>query len=351
MKTDRRHRRLRRIVRPMTRFARAAGDRWDAITVRRRADRLLGSAADWEIGAIQRARSGTRIARMRSRRDGHEAILKIADAEAGVRGLKRERAVLSALCALPRLGALHPLLPEVLDAGSDGRWSYIVQRALPGAAAMPRLRRPGNRILSQASVLIAGLHEATSAPRAVAASDVERWIERPIAVLRGLVIPRSGSAAARAIDRLGTELRVAVEGQTLPLGWIHGDLWPNNILVDTPSDTITGIVDWDSAEDASLAAHDQLHLVLYTRKVLHGTEIGTEICKALGPDPRWDAAEVFALSAGTGALPGPNEESRRRLGVLLYWLRLIEVNLMRQQRATRGRRWLEDNVRAVLGCL
>ena len=250
LKTDRRHRRLRRIVRPMTRFARAAGDRWDAITVRRRADRLLGSGGDWEIGAIQRARSGTRIARMRSRRDGREAILKIADAEAGVRGLKRERAVLSALCALPRLAALHPLLPEVLDAGSDGRWSYIVQRALPGAAAMPRLRRPGNRILSEASVIIAGLHEATSAPRAVADSDVEKWIERPIAVLRGLVIPRSGSAAARAIDRLGTEFRVAVKGATLPLGWIHGDLWPNNILVDTPTDIITGIVDWDSAEDA-----------------------------------------------------------------------------------------------------
>lgn len=344
-------RRLRRIVRPLTRFARAAADRWDAVTVRRQADRLLGSGGDWEIGSMQRARSGTRIARMRSRRDGHEAVLKITDAEAGARGLERERAVLTALSAEPRLAELHLLLPEVLDAGSDGRWSFLVQRALPGEAAMRRLRRQGDRILSEASAIVAGLHDATSAQRAVAATDVEDWIERPIAVLRGLVGQRAGSAEARAIDRLGTELGVAVEGATVPFGWIHGDLWPDNILVDSQSDRITGIVDWDSAQEASLAAHDQLHLVLYTRKILEGTEIGTEICKALGPEPGWDAAELSALSAGTDALPGPDEASRRRLGVLLYWLRLVEVNLIRQQQATRSRRWLDGNVRAVLACL
>ena len=272
--------------------------------MRRQADRLLGSGDDWDIGAMQRARSGTRIARMRSRRDGHEAVLKIGDAEAGARGLERERAVLSALSAEPRLAALHPLLPEVLDAGSDGRWSYLVQRALPGETARHRLRRPGNRILSEASAIVAGLHDATSAQRAVAAADVQEWIERPIAVLRGLVGQRPGSAEARAIDRLGMELGVAVKGATVPLGWIHGDLWADNILVDARFDSITGIVDWDSAQEASLAAHDQLHLVLYTRKILEDTEIGTEICKALGSEPRWDAAELSALSAGTDALPG-----------------------------------------------
>lgn len=110
-------------------------------------------------------------------------------------------------------------------------------------------------------------------------------------------------------------------------------------------------MDWDSALDGGLAAHDQLHLILYSRKVLNGTEIGAEICNALGPEPRWDATELSALSAGTATLPGSDAASRHRLGVLLYWLRLVVVNLVRQRRTTRGRRWLDANVRAVLACL
>ena len=67
---------LRRIARPLTRSAHAFADRWDAVDVRRRAERLLQGTDEWEIGQFHRARSGTRIARIRSARDGREAVLK-----------------------------------------------------------------------------------------------------------------------------------------------------------------------------------------------------------------------------------------------------------------------------------
>jgi aminoglycoside phosphotransferase len=344
-------RRLGRIARPLTRSVRAASDRWDAVGVRRQADRLLQGRGDWEIGPFHRARSGTRIARMRSAGDMREAILKITDAQDGARGLERERLVLSALAAERRLAGLHPLLPEVLDAGSEGRWSFLVQRALPGEPATALLARQRDAILSEASAAAARLHDVTAISHAVATPDVEDWIERPVRTLRALVGPRAGSSEARRIDRLRAEVGPAVEGAIVPLGWIHGDLWSDNLLVNAQSGRITGIVDWDSAVHAGLAVHDQLHLVLYSRKILEGTQIGTEICRALGPEPRWDATELSALSAGTDALPGPDVASRRRLGVLLYWLRLVVVNLIRQQGTTRSRRWLDDNVRAVLACI
>jgi len=344
-------RRLRRIARPLTRSVRAGAGRWDAASVRRQADRLLRDRGEWEIGPIHRAKNGTRIARIRSTTDAREAVLKITDVPDGATGLTRERQALTRLAAESRLEGVRALLPEVLDSGSDGTWSYLVQRALPGEPATGRLPSERHRILSEASAFAADLHGATAVPRVVSAADVEEWIERPLAVLRGLVGGGRGSREARALDRLTSELEGSLAGSTVPLGWIHGDLWSDNILVGVGEGAITGIVDWDSASQAGLAVHDQLHLVLYARKVLADSEIGTEIGRALGSEPRWDATELPAVMAGTATLPGPDEASRVQLGVLLYWLRLVEMNLARQPRTTRNRRWLDDNVRAVLACL
>jgi aminoglycoside phosphotransferase (APT) family kinase protein len=343
-------RRLRRMVRPLTRTARAAADRWDALAVRRRADRLLQGSDEWQIGTVHRARSGTRIAQVRSARDGRAGILKITDAPDGALGLDREWTVLSALAAEPRLEVLRPLLPEVLAAGSGGGWSYLVQGSLAGAPATAGAMRAPRSLLTEASMIAGRMHGATATPRMITESEVDEWIGRPLAAVRSLVGDRLGTSEMTTLDRMAGELEAGVIHATIPLGWIHGDLWSDNILVDGPGGAITGIVDWDSASDAGLAAHDQLHLVLYTRKLLAGTEIGLEICRALGTDPEWDALEVAALETGTAHLPGATEAARRRLGILLYWLRLVEMNLARQPRATHTRRWVDDNIRAVLTC-
>jgi len=344
------NRRLRRIVRPLTRTIRWLSQRWDAVSVRRNATRLLRSSGDWDIGRIRRARSGTRIARIRSVTAGTHAVLKITDASDGARGLERERTTLSRLAAEPRLDILRALLPEVIDAGSDGRWSYLLQRDLQGEPSTMQFEHQRERILSEGSDFAQRLHASTAAARVVSPAEIEEWVERPIDTIRELVAP-PGSREATSLDRLGDELREAIGGATMLLGWIHGDLWSDNILVSPRGGGITGIVDWDSASDAGLGTHDQLHLVLYARKVLAKSEVGVEICRALGPEPGWDAVELAAVFAATDTLPGQDEASRRRLGILLYWLRLVMMNRARQPATARSRRWLDDNVRAVLACL
>lgn len=344
-------RRLRRIARPLTRSVRAGAQRWDAIGVRREAVRLLRSRGGWEIGPIRRARSGTRIARIRSTPHGRQAILKITDLSSGASGLERERRVLAGLASEPRLEALRPLLPSVLEAGSDGGWSYLVQRALPGEPATRAMARQRAPIISEASAIALRLHGLTAASGVVGSGEIQEWVEQPLAAIRELVGQEPGSSEARSIDRLTTDLRASLDGASVPVGWIHGDLWSDNILVSPDDGMITGIVDWDSASESGLAVHDQLHLVLFARKLLAGSEIGAEICRALSAEPAWDPTEIAAVSAGTTALPGPDEAARHRLGIILYWLRLAVMNLARQPTATHRRRWLDDNVRAVLACL
>lgn len=342
---------LRPVAGHLIRPVRAAALRWDAVGVRREAVRVLRDEGAWEIGPIHRARSGIRIAPIRSISDGRQAILKITDDPEGVNGLERERLALASLSAEDRLRPLRPLLAEILGAGSDGRWSYLVQRALPGEPATARLASHRNRFLPDASAVAARLHGATATPRVVAGAEITEWVQHPLAVLRGLVGQRHGSHVARVLEDLARELADTISGATVPLGWVHGDLWSDNILIDARNGEITGIVDWDSTSPAGLAAHDQLHLVLYSRKLLARSEIGTEICRALGLDPQWDASELPAVLAATDNLPGRDERSRHRLGVVLYWLRLVTVNLARQPKMTRSQRWLDKNVRAVLACL
>jgi aminoglycoside phosphotransferase len=342
--------RLRRMPRKLLRSARAGAELLDAVRVRPEAARLLHGPAAWEIGRFRRARSGTRIARLHSAREG-AAVLKIAEAADGRSGLVRERVVLEALAHDPRVRDLRPFIPAVLDGGQDGRWVYLVQRALPGEPATRRLGRERQAILTGASVIAGRLHRATATPRIVTHVELEDWIEHPVAVIRQLVATRPSSKESRSLDRLAADLQASLRGHTVPLGWIHGDLWSDNILVARGSGTITGLVDWDSASDGAIAAHDQLHLVLYARKVLGGTPIGTQIQHVLGSAPQWDTTESLALREALGALPGSDDASRARLGVLLYWLRLVVTNLARQRKITGGRRWLDDNVRLVLECL
>lgn len=344
-------RRLRRIARPLTRSVRAGAQRLDAIGVRREAVRLLRSSGAWEIGPIRRAKSGTRIARVRSIPEGRQAILKITDLSSGANGLERERRVLAELASEARLEGLRPLLPSVLEAGSNGGWSYLVQHALPGEPATRALASRRARILSEASAIALRLHGLTAASRVVGSGEIQEWVEQPLAAIRDLVAKDPGSRQARSIDRLTTDLRSTLNGASVSAGWIHGDLWSDNILVSPDDGAITGIVDWDSASRSGLAVHDQLHLVLFARKVLAGSEIGAEICRALSADPKWDPTEIAAVSAGTEGLPGPDVAGRHRLGIILYWLRLAVTNLARQPTTTLGRRWLDDNVRAVLACL
>lgn len=341
--------RLRPLLRPLTMSLRAASDRWDAVGVRRAASRLLASHGEWQIDAVTRARSGMRIARIRSA-DGTQGILKIADSADGARGLDREGRTLTKLAAEPRLEILQALIPDVLAAGTDGRWSYLVQRALPGTPATPSLHHT-RTILADVSALATSWHAATARQRIASDAELDEWVERPIIAVRDLVAVSQHSPEAATLARVGDELRSALRGVTMTLGWIHGDLWTDNILVRSDGAEITGIVDWDSASDFGLALHDQFHLILYARKLTARSEIGVEVCRALGPEPGWDAVERPALTAAIAGIPGSDEAAQRRVGVLLYWLRFVTMNLARQPRVTRDRRWLNQNVRDVLECL
>jgi hypothetical protein len=190
------------------------------------------------------------------------------------------------------------------------------------------------------------LHGLTARRQSVTSAEHETWLHRPVAVMASLL----GRDARMRLEQLAEETTAALPDH-ISLGWVHGDFWSENVLVDPASGMVTGIVDWDSAEASGLGLHDRLHLVLYRRKRQRGVELGDEICRVLAGRPDWDAAESSAVQAAFATLRAGTAAGAERLAIMLYWLRVIAENLTRQPALGRRPTWVDANVRQVLACL
>ena len=169
-----------------------------------------------------------------------------------------------------------------------GPWRFVVETALTGRAlTLPSPDDPGwDRAMSAALEAIGELHERT-ASTAPAADRRSRWVDRRVAAAAGLAPvvaqrqPGQDLALVAGLERVATDVGAIVDASPLSAGWVHGDYWPANILVDDAG-AVTGIVDWDSAEPDELAAHDVFHLVLYARKLRRHEALGATVADLLG---------------------------------------------------------------------
>jgi O-antigen/teichoic acid export membrane protein len=182
------------------------------------------------------------------------AIVKLATSAAAARSLLRERRTLRVLHADERLGTWRALLPDVIADGTFAGAPYLVERLVPGRTGVDGAPA---RLVAHAAAAIAPLHRATAVEVIPDVDCLRRWIEGPLDTLA-----RHGGARGRlppaALERLGGDLRAALAGRRLAVGWIHGDYVPANILVDPASGHVAGIVDWELARPADLPLVDHL---------------------------------------------------------------------------------------------
>lgn len=307
--------------------------------------------ATWRVQRAERTRTGVVVISVGPVDQPPRAVVKLPQTREGVAGLQRQRAVHTALHADARLGEWRSLVPKPLAAGAVAGQFYTAEEALPGRAALPLVSDPKARMRLQigAAAAIGELHRRTARSVLVDDAMLERWIDRPLLVIRRLHARRPPALRNdAAIERLRTELYGALTGRRLCASWIHGDFWPANILVGPDAATLTGIVDWDRAAPDELPLHDVLHLLLYTRKLLQHCEPG-EIVRALLGGGEWTRHERALLDAAE--LPPPDAAAGERAMVLLYWLRFIAANLLQSTYFGRNRWWVTKNIDDVLRCL
>ncbi len=353
---------LANIPRRIGRILHAQAARRERSVDRRHAPRILAAIASVQPEAVTWAVQDSRV-----------AVVRVARSPSGQAGLERAAAALDRLHVRLAALELETLLPVPIAGGALSGRTWLAETALAGQSARSLLPDPERRrpMLMATARAIGAIHSATARPVAVDDVVLDRWVTRRVRMvaqsLRGgpVALARAEPALARVASTIVADLR----DRTVSAGWIHGDLWPANVLVTGDGATVSGIVDWDSAEDDELALHDRLHLAITTRRLLEKRELGPVVAELLNGGS-WTDDDRAALDspadgaagpdAGLGDRPGDGQSGISgtsglsglpdRTALWLYWLRVVEANLTRHPRLATDRTWLTANVEQVLAC-
>jgi aminoglycoside phosphotransferase len=305
------------------------GDR-SACLARARAA-LGGLRPGWRVHTSMRGGSDVAVFRV-GPLTGAEAVLKVATGPSGDADLAHEAAVLGTLAADPRLGGWAPAIPRVLEeCVSDGH-RILLETLLPGTDARAVLRERGRRVVFEASAreVARELHRRTEVSVMVDGVVLEEWVHRPAREIVGVV----GARGQRSLDRLTAELDDALRGRPVRATRVHGDLCPDNLLVDVAG-RVTGVVDWARTTSTGLPEVDLAHLEL--------TSAAAAERRALGPMVR----RVLDVSRAD-RVDDEGGDVGARHAVLLAWLHHAAGNLAASPRYRRQPLWRLRTVRPVV---
>ena len=311
----------------------------------RSSNRVVVSAArltSTDVAVVVLARSG----------EAPSVVVKLPmNAKAAAR-LEVEMATLQALHADPRLGRWRELVPRPLASGTLRGQRYRVESALAGrsAADCSGSLQARRGVLRMTADMIAVLHRITAVSVRGDPALAGGWVDAHLEELEPYLGRDRRLRLASA--RLGHELHAVLEGGSYTASRIHGDYWLGNVLFTGPEPgpgALAGIVDWDASGPCELPLHDLFHLVMYSRRLLSGRELGAIVSEQLRTGD-WPAET--RLWPDRFATWFPDALSPRH-AVLLYWLRHVAMHT-RQQSDSAGWRfklWQRRNVLPVLEAL
>jgi hypothetical protein len=328
-----------------------AASRWQVAEIAR----LDGHAwfdARWRpvVSEAQLTSTGVAIVVLSADGGAPEAIVKLALTGAASGRLELETATLDTLHADHRLGRWRELIPRPISTGTLRGRRYRVDLPLAGEVVTGSLheRRLRSAVLREAAESIQVLHGVTAQTLPGGPALGREWVDTHVHEL--LRIVGGDSRLGLAVAQLREELYGALRGGTFAACRIHGDYWPGNLLFSPRGaklPALAGIVDWDASGPVEPALHDILHLLLYTRRLVTGRELGEIVSEQLRAT-HWSGDER-ALLDGSWAWQGISD----RHALLLYWLRQMAMHI-RQQTSLGGWRvriWQRRNVGPVLELL
>jgi hypothetical protein len=217
--------------------------------------------------------------------------------------------------------------------------------------------------VTAACAAIGDIHGRTATPAIIDNDWIDRWIDRPVNLLRNVshTLMTRGARTA-SIEAFRQCQREYWFGRHVALGVYHGDYSPGNVLFrDSASGPlVNGIIDWDRAGRDGPRGFDTCHFMLAAHRVGSGEQIG-EIVRGLllSPTPwaagppghdlrvhlglvgQWDEA------ASSSVNPAGDRETTHAM-ISLAWLRLVAANIEKSQAFALNRLWSAANVERVL---
>jgi hypothetical protein len=305
-----------------------------------------GSSADpagWRILAVLPTGSGRSVALI-GRGSRPEVALKVAESQAATVGLEREERNLALLRDDPRFAAWRDHAPRLLGSGAVDGHHYTAESVLDG----PTLRRLLGSVDAQAALTRAvgtvdELHAATATVKTVDDMLLDAWVDEPIRMLKR-TLEGAGRLCGRELALEGATrdtIRNRLLGAPLDVGFVHGDFFPDNVLLGPAPGTV-GLVDWENAQVDYPVCLDRLTMLLSVRMQRRRRELGSIVLDLLeeprlaGDEPAWlDCDELRDGDLAEGL-------------VLMAWLHLVSTSAVKAPRAVSWLVWLTLNVDAVL---
>lgn len=307
--------------------------------VLRALERRHGGGTRWELRRELPSLGEVSVIAAGPANDKPAVLVKWARGDHGGGALRRELLCLLSLRQIRGLNRFRRLTPRPLASGLAAGKKFVATAALPGRPADRLLDEdlPAAQLEEMAVRAMRPLYGVTAAFTRVDALLLAGWVGEPLAVLRGAVGGRhAGASALEALDRIEGELHRSLARRELVTGFVHGDLWAGNLLVDEAG-RISGIVDWESARPRFLPGVDRVHLKATTRALTSKRELGDVVAEMLSDD----------------LPPGPARagDVDDRTLLLLAWLHHMSSNLTKAARYRRNRHWWRRNVDPVLAAV
>ena len=270
------------------------------------------------------------------------AMAKLPGTRVGVSSQLREGRALNALSAEPAVGDFARFLPLRITDGYVGDQPFVLERAMPGIAADTVASRSpvAASVTVGAASAIGVLHTRTAHPAVVDAALLRRWVDVRVDIVARATRRRD------ALETLRKRLHAAWAGREVEIGWVHGDFWLGNVMVDPATGVAAGIIDWEWAARDELAAQDLVYACVHSRMLAGRGELGDVVSEML-QHPVWEEAEL-AMHSAAEAPVGPVIDPDV---LLLVWLRQVAANLVQSPGLAHNPLWVLRNVVSVLRAL
>lgn len=174
-----------------------------------------------------------------------------------IEGRRKELAIIDELKkTAPQIGELLPHEYKELSLSGHPIFAMCEIPGITVDCALPAV----STLTRNALEFLVGFHKSTA--RSICID------ENSYARLFGTIIEQARAgypSLSPNIDRLDMLIRKAVFGEIIVTSWLHGDFKLENLIFDSKSLSITGVIDWEHSSNEGLPWLDVLYLIAYNR--------------------------------------------------------------------------------------
>jgi len=266
-----------------------------------------------------------------------EQIIKIPLGDFSLQRCQNNKQILNEL----KNTSIASFVPKFLEEGTINDQAYFIESKLPGIAIDVSISKM-DYMVEKAADFITQFHKKTAKEVLVNETVFKNLVSCDFELLCSFLT----SEYSDKLKQVESNLKGQLIGKKLKTVWFHGDYKIENVLFDTKTWEISGLIDWDLSIQQGLPLLDVLYLLLYKESLFTRAPIIEILKKRINSGFNKD--EIIIMQNYKNAL-AINDDGFSSL-LCLFWINHIVKRFQSifvyksQDRA----QWIQLNVNAVI---